>query len=76
MAEVRLAYRYWKRKKEKFLKFQIFLRYQNRKLPVVFIAVDPTEDETEKVLEVAKTLAKEFWGTLSFAHLDGKLFFF
>lgn len=44
--------------------------YQNRKLPVVFIAVDPTEDETEKVLEVAKTLAKEFWGTLSFAHLD------
>merc|ERR1719373_1053921 len=44
--------------------------YQNRKLPVVFIAVDPTEDETEKVLEVAKGLAKEYWGTLSFAHLD------
>lgn len=44
--------------------------YQNRKLPVVFIAVDPTEDETEKVLEVAKTLAKEYWGTLSFAQLD------
>jgi len=44
--------------------------YQNRKLPVVFIAVDPTEDETEKVLEVAKELAKEFWGTFSFAHLD------
>jgi len=44
--------------------------YQNRKLPVVFIAVDFTEDETETVLEAAKKLASEFWGTLSFAQLD------
>jgi len=44
--------------------------YQNRKLPVVFIAVDFTEDETEKILEVGKKLASEYWGTLSFAQLD------
>jgi len=44
--------------------------YQKRKLPVVFIAVDPTEDETENVLETAKTLAEEFRGTYSFAQLD------
>lgn len=45
--------------------------YQNRKLPVVFIAVDPTEDETETVLETASNLAVEFWGEFSFTQLDG-----
>jgi len=45
--------------------------YQNRKLPVVFIAVDPTEDETDTVLEVAGNLAIEFWGEMSFTQLDG-----
>ena len=46
--------------------------YQKRKLPVVFIAVDPTEDETESVLETAKNLATEFKGQYSFTQLDGK----
>lgn len=44
--------------------------YQKRKLPVVFIAVDPTEDETESVLEIAKNLATEFKGQYSFTQLD------
>jgi len=44
--------------------------YQNRKLPVVFIAVDPTEDETDTVLEVSKGLAEKYWGQLSFTLVD------
>jgi len=44
--------------------------YQNRKLPVVFIAIDPTEDESEGILEVGKALADELWGTFSFTYLD------
>lgn len=45
--------------------------YQNRRLPVVFIAVDPTEDETETVLKVGEQLAIEYWGEYSLTQLDG-----
>merc|ERR1719356_2156827 len=44
--------------------------YQKRKLPIVFIAIDPTEDETESVLQVGQKLAEEFKGTYTFTHLD------
>eukprot|EP00492_Amphilonche_elongata_P003550 TRINITY_DN38_c0_g1_i1.p1 TRINITY_DN38_c0_g1~~TRINITY_DN38_c0_g1_i1.p1 ORF type:complete len:418 (-),score=108.73 TRINITY_DN38_c0_g1_i1:113-1366(-) len=44
--------------------------YQKRKLPIVFIAVDPTEDETEAVLETSVKLAEEFKGTFSFTQVD------
>jgi len=44
--------------------------YQKRKLPIVFIAIDPTEDETESVLEVGQKLAEEFKGTYTLTHLD------
>jgi len=44
--------------------------YQKRRLPVVYIAVDPTEDETESVLETAAKMAEEYKNTLSFTQLD------
>jgi len=44
--------------------------YQTRKLPILFIAYDPTEDETETILEVGEKLSKEFRPKFSFTHLD------
>lgn len=44
--------------------------YHKRKLPIAFIAVDPTEDETEAVLETSQKLAEEFRGTFSFTQVD------
>merc|ERR1719378_1465879 len=44
--------------------------YSKRRLPVVYIAVDPTEDETESVLETAAKMAEEFKNTYSFTQLD------
>eukprot|EP00494_Astrolonche_serrata_P034407 UN34676 len=44
--------------------------YQSRKLPILFIGVDGTEDETEDVLEEARKLAIEYRDEFSFTHLD------
>jgi len=44
--------------------------YQKRRLPVVYIAVDPTEDETESVLKTSEKMAEEFKNTYSFTQLD------
>jgi len=46
-------------------------KFQKRGLPIVWLHVDSTEDVTDRILEEAKELAKEYYGKMTFTFIDG-----